>query len=238
MIKDIIEAFGRLIEVVKLSPTVSILTLLLVIALFAALKGFQNGIMLDELTLNPERNRTHFENSIKASEQINLALEYYRMELDADRVMVRQFHNGKQDLTGIPFTYVQTTYLAMKPLVSLSPNGLESKPLSGMVGFLRHMWGINLREPKCLVMNESEVADPIYRLYLKENGIQIVIACPLQNLLNYPIGYVVTNYLAAELPSSITKEIAVKKNEELALRIGGYLKTLENPPREKFLGLF
>jgi hypothetical protein len=213
--------------------------LLFIVALFAALKSIQNGNTLDSISFSPERNVQHFENSIRASEQINKALENYRLDLDADRVLVRQFHNGKQDLTGIPFTYVQTTYIAMKPMVILPADSVESKPVSTMVYFLKEMWAGDMRSSQCVALRTEEVKDPLYKQYLEQNAVQISIACPLTNLLDYPIGFVAVNYNHSTLPEGMTEEMVMAKTFELAERIGGYLKNLEKPvERKKILGIF
>ena len=233
MFKEILDSFANLIETVRKSPQIAILTLLLVIALVAVAKSYSNEIKLNEITFDPQRNKEHLEASIKASEQINQALSISREKLDADKIIVRQFHNGKQDLTGIPFNYVQTTFLVTKPGIGLDADSLDSKPVSSMVYTLKDIWGNNLSDPHCVVYNREQIKDRIFQAHLLSTNIEFLVICPIKNLLDYPVGFVTVKYTKDITPEK--HEEIIKESEFLSLKISGYLSDITKPKEEGFL---
>lgn len=171
---------------------------------------------LEYLVTSPDEEAARFEAQLHNSDIINGALDTLRMELKADNVVIRQFHNGKHDLTGIPFTGVATTYY-VDPLDNNGHDMLSDEPISAMNKTLRQVWQ-RIDRPECTVLYSP--VDSSTRRYFKAHNLNRGVVCPLVNLLNYPIGVMVVGFSDS---STVSDQTAVTKTSAIAKRVTGYL---------------
>lgn len=238
--EKIIEAFQSLIHTVKDNPTPSLLATLLVIALFVAWNSVNNNQLISSLAPNPAINQQHFEEALRVNTEINNAITNLRTEVYADNAQVRQFHNGKQDLTGLPFTYVLTTYISVDKGTNVSESSLSSQPLSGMNATIKAMYKKDLRNPVCIHFYRKDVNDILFRAYLEDSKINFFVMCPIKNLLDYPVGFVGVGYVGE--PAS-PPEIVEARVRQVSWAIAGYLNNssemLKNASKKdkKFFGI-
>lgn len=208
MIKELSEAFRRLVNSLSVRP-VATLTAVFIIAMgYVAYKSYNT---LETLVITPSEEATRFKNQLESSKLVNQSIEYLREDLKAHSVIIKQFHNGRHDLTGIPFTEATSTYYTESYETADS-----NEPISSMNNSLQKMWG-DIQNPKCTVLKSA--VDASSRRYFKTYGLTKVVECPLTNLLNYPIGVILVGF--SESNTSDTE--AVSKTSAVAKRVTGYL---------------
>lgn len=228
------ENFKTVVETIRSSPTIGLLVLVLCLATLAFMNSANNNRILESLQDNPAVNASHFEESLERNKLVQETLESLRYRTGADRAVIKQFHNGKRDLTGIPFTYAVITHVSLKDGIALTPGSYESMPLSALNESLLQMWQ-TVRNPKCLAQRIDDVKDPLYRQYLTENQVVKYVACPLTNPLDYPIGKIVVEYTRDFDDAS--DDMLIQQVERAGFRVNGYLvkpADIDDSPWYKF----
>jgi hypothetical protein len=164
---------------------------------------------------------TQFDHTIVANNLVDAELERLALELKADRVLVLQFHNGMQDLTGLPFTFVEITYGAVAPGVALEIHSLGPVPLSAYGTLLRLMWADPAR-PVCIQRDVDETGSPLLRARLEMRGVKIIHVCPVVNLIGAPVGLLTAEYMRRDAPRP-SVGVLTQTLAESAMKINGYL---------------
>lgn len=204
MIKEIGELFQTVVNSLRKAPFATITTLLLLSLLYMGYHGIDR---LDTLAVPPYVEAERFHKHLEASEQINSALEKLRVDQNAHSVSIRQFHNGKYDLTGIPFTKSTMTFYTD------GITHIEDEPLSAMSRLLNKMW-VEIDSPTCVVLDYG--VDASTRHYMNEYELKYIIVCPMTNLLKYPVGILTIGY-------KDKNSMNVSKVKETAQKVTGYL---------------
>lgn len=162
------------------------------------------------MVITPSEEATRFKEQLESTKLVNESIEQLRIDLKADNVVIKQFHNGRHDLTGIPFTETSSTYYT---------DGYEDtsdEAVSTMNGSLGLMWR-RIDKPECTILYKP--IDSSSRRYFKAYKLMKVVQCPLTNLLNYPIGTITVGFSAGDT----NDELAVSKTSAIAKRVTGYL---------------
>lgn len=193
--------------------------LLLIVIVTWSARGNIASFLEHNPTAAQEKDR--FDQSIVADAQINDSLTDIRTKINADRVLIRQFHNSKADLTGFPFASVSTTYYVMAPGITLVDGSFNPFPLSTINEQLALMFQPN-QSPKCAKVDPSAIKDATYSKYLSQNGVAVSYACPIMNLRGQPVGYIGAGYLTKEKsrPTDVEIEAILNNTGE---RVVGYL---------------
>ena len=215
MIKELSEALKALIDSLSAKPLATIMGILII---FAAYMGFKSYDKLQKLVITPDQEAARFEKQLTDSEIINQAIEGLRVDLSADNVIIRQFHNGRHDLTGIPFTGIATTFY-VDPLDGDEHETVTDEPVSSSNRSLRMVWQ-RIDRPECTIIEQS--VDLSTRRYFRAHKLNKMAVCPLVNLLNYPIGIMLVGFSdgGTQQPSN---EVILQKTSAIAKRVTGYL---------------
>ena len=215
-------AFNTLVENVKSNPLVTFLTFLVFIASYLAIS---NGAKLDSLMPpSPEEERAALQQTLVSDAEVEEALVDVRLQSGADRVLVRQFSNGKRNIAGVPWSYISTTHFSVRKGVS-HPSG-DRYPTASMNHSLRRMWA-DMRNPSCLINDTDEMpSDASYDNYLDEHGVVKFAMCPVISLGGYPIGFIGIGFLDKSRQKMSDEEI-IALMESKAIRIAGYLNEVE-----------
>jgi len=184
--------------------------------IFAAYLGYRSYDTLQNLVITPDQEAARFEKQLTNSEIINQAIEGLRTDLSADNVLIRQFHNGRHDLTGIPFTGIATTFY-VDPLDSDGHETSIDEPVSASNKSLRRVWQ-RIDKPECIIIDTP--ADLSTRKYFKAHNLSKAAVCPLVNLLNYPIGVMMVGFSEGNVPSDA---VILQKTSTISKRVTGYL---------------
>lgn len=208
-----IDQFLKFVEALKQNPTTVVLAILLALASFAAYSAIQNGELLKVIAPSPQAEAALFQRSLDASKDITVALDNLRYATGADEVVIRQFHNGRYDLTGIPFTSVSATYVSSDK----TELDFSAKPLAYMGGTVRQMWQ-NLGDPRCVVYR-GDIPDVGLRSELSMSSRTVI--CPLVSILKYPIGTLSLHYRTSS--TNLTDDALIARTEGVSVRIAGYL---------------
>lgn len=213
MIKDLSKAIKALIDSLSTKPVATMMAVFIVFAAYAGVKSYST---LQALVVTPDQEAARFEAQLHNTDIINKSIEDLRSSVQADNVIIRQFHNGRHDLTGIPFTSISTTFY-VDPLDNDGHEPSLDEPISAMNKSLRQVWN-RIDRPECIVLYSP--VDISTRRYFKAHKLNRAVVCPLVNLLNYPIGVMIVGFSES---STVSDEEAEKKTSVLAKRVTGYL---------------
>lgn len=232
----IIKGLQDLITTVGKNAWSSILTTILLLTLMITWGARDNISTFIERNPSAAQEKERFDRSVQADAQINETMMSIREELNADRVMIRQFHNSKTDLTGLPFASVSTTYYALAPGVAISENSMSAYPLSTVNESLIKMF-IPHDKPRCARMDTDEIRDPIFSKWLQDGGVKVGYSCPLMNLRGQPVGMIWAVYLNNEKVRPNDEEITNTLNDT-GMRIVGYLSGVIVDEKSPWWSLF
>lgn len=207
MIKELSNAFKMLVASLSVRP-VATLTAVLIISL--SYITYKNSSTLDELIVTPAEEASRFKEQLESANLVNQSLNQLNTDLGSHSVIIRQFHNGRHDLTGIPFTETTATYYTDAYELS------GDEPVSSMNVSLTKIW-TKIDKPECIVLYGP--VDSSSRRYFKTYDLHKTVECPLTNLLNYPIGTISVGFTA----DGTDDKIALAKTSAIAKRVTGYL---------------
>lgn len=210
MIKELSDALRALINSLSIRP---LATLTAVFIIFASYIGYRSYDTLQKMIVTPHEESERFKAQLASATLVNDGIENLKSELGAHSVVIKQFHNGRHDLTGIPFTEATATFYTSEY------DNTGEEPLSAMNKSLRTMWK-RIDRPECITIHNG--IDNSSHKYFKEYELNRVVICPLTNLLNYPIGVIAVGFSASDNVKS--EEEVVKKTSAIARRITGYLQ--------------
>ena len=228
--KETIEALSTFAATVKNNKFGACVTILLVILLMVGLGMVANtNNRVNHVSPTPQMEAARFIRANRATEQINTLLDSKLQELNADRAGVRQFHNGKTDLAGLPFNFVSTMYVRTKQGVGFPVENYQQVPASTISEITSTMWH-DYRNPVCITVDTATVKTQSYRRYLEDLDVDVFYACPITNIEMYPIGFVFLTYKGTtDRPSD---EEVIAKVSDTAQRISGYLSAVTKTDRQ------
>lgn len=211
MMEGINELFKTAVDSLSKHPFATLSTILIAIVLYI---GYRTLDRIETIVVPPSLEATRFHEQLEASEQVNTSLKNLAVDIDAHSVVLRQFHNGKHDLTGIPFTKSSVTFYEIRQTSqSLEEN---DEPISAMSSSLSKVW-TSIDNPKCIVIVDYGI-DKTTKYYMQTHELGSVIVCPMVNLLKYPVGTLTVGFKRRDPGPG-----AVQKIETVATQVTGYL---------------
>ena len=220
VINSLTDAFTKLNSSFKESPVTFIMLFLMAISAYFM---YSQAEYIAKLLPNPQEESEMFNKAIERDELINSTLEDYRQFYNAKGMVIAQFHNGRYDLTNLPFTNVSITYYVGDTNASDSII-YESRPLSTMTQIMKAIWK-SPSGPQCVARQVEDLKDKAYRQRMEETGLRFITICPLINIRDYPIGYVSVGY--DFVPSKQEQDVLLDYQKTLASRLSGYLQAGE-----------
>lgn len=208
MLKDLQEALDSLVSSLATKPFATLSALVLAFLCFVTYKSYD---ALEEAILTPAEESARFRKALENNALITESLVLLKDSLGAHDITIRQFHNGKHDLTGLPFTASTVTY-ATEPYLA----GQE-EPLSSSAVTLRRVWD-DIDNPKCIITYTPQ--DSSSMIYMRNFNISKMVTCPLTNLLNYPIGTLTVGFSESD---TLNEEVILTRTQAISRRITGYL---------------
>lgn len=208
MIQELSKAIKALIDSLSVRP---LATMVAFFILCIGYVGIRSYTALESLIVTPDEEAIRFKQQLESANLVNSSIEQLRVDLKAENVVIRQFHNGRHDLTGIPFTETSSTYYTD----TYDDGGDEA--VSSMNTSLRRIWK-QIDRPQCVVFYEP--VDASTGKYFKAYKLTKIVQCPLTNLLKYPVGTITVGFSER---SSVGDEVVINKTEAIAKRVTGYL---------------
>ena len=207
MIKELSDAFKSLVASLSVRPVATLAAVLIICLGYISYKSYNT---LEDLIVTPSEEAARFKEQLESAKLVNESLYQLNTDLHAHSVIIRQFHNGRHDLTGIPFTETTASYYTDAYELS------GDEPVSSMNESLRMIWK-KIDKPECTVLYGP--VDSSSRRYFKAYNLRKVVQCPLTNLLNYPIGTITVGFSEGDTDETV----AVRKTSAIAKRVTGYL---------------
>lgn len=185
----ILDSVGKLMGAAKVLKVGQLIVIsLLVVTLFGM---FTINSAINHHNPSPETEKARFAKSLTVNREVQAMLDEGRIRANADRFVVRQFHNGQKDLSGIPFTFIKTTAASVKSSVSEPSSMYQDYPTTTVSELLYQMFTSN----KCVTLDIENMRDQGLRKMLLELGTQRMMACPMYNSMRYPVGYIAFGYV-------------------------------------------
>lgn len=209
MIKELSDALKSLINSLSIRPVATILALLIIGTSYVTYRSYDD--ITSHLIVAPDEEAQRFKQQLDSYALVNDSIENLKTGLDGHNVVIKQFHNGKHDLTGIPFTASTPTFYTK------NFSSLDDEPISAMNASLRMMWK-KIDKPECIILYKP--VDVSFSRYFNEYNITRMAVCPLTNPLNYPIGTITIGLQEDDL---IPDEKVLESTKDVANRITGYL---------------
>lgn len=206
MIKDLSNALRQLIASLSMRPLATLLAIFLIAITYISVRSYDT---IQKIVITPVEEAHQFSRGLEKAELVNSAIGNLKEDLGAQSVIIKQFHNGRHDLTGLPFTEASVTFSTEGP-------GADEEHLSSMNSSLRRMW-IRIDSPRCLV--QYAPLDASTKRYMLEYSLSHVVTCPLTNPLNYPIGILLVGFDK----EGVSDVESVNQTSVVAKRIVGYL---------------
>lgn len=170
---------------------------------------------------DPGYEAAQFSSSIDRDILINDSLEDFRMDHGAQGAVIGQYHNGQYDLTNLPFQKVTVTYYVGKLENFSDEDVFTTRPISTMARINKSMWK-STYGPTCVGYEVNDIPDVGHRSRMSQLGYSYVQLCPIENIREYPIGYVSVGY--DFIPDEQTLSNLREAEQNLANRIAGYLQ--------------
>lgn len=210
MIKEFSDAFKSLVRSLSIRPLPTLAAILILCTGYIGIRSYRT---LENMVVTPEEEAARFEAQLNSAALVNSSIEKLRSDLGAENVVIRQFHNGRHDLTGIPFTETSATYYTS----TFEDNGDEA--VSSMNTSLKKIWGGRIDKPECIVLYGP--VDASTGKYFRSYKLAKMIQCPLTNLLKYPVGTITVGF--SESDTKLKDDVLLEKTSYIAKRITGYL---------------
>jgi hypothetical protein len=207
MIKELSDGLKSLAASLSIRPVATLMAVLIICLGYVSYRSYST---LESMIVTPAEEASRFKEQLESAKLVNESLNQLNADLNGHSVIIRQFHNGRHDLTGIPFTETTSTYYTEDYELS------GDEPVSSMNESLRMIWK-EIDKPECTVLYGP--VDSSSRRYFKAYNLSKVVQCPLTNLLNYPIGTITVGFSAGDTNDTI----AVSKTSAIAKRVTGYL---------------
>lgn len=155
-----------------------------------------NNSVLAQLSPSVGVEQARLQRVMVAEGLIPNLLDESREKIDADRILVRRYHNGKVGISGIPFTYVQTEYASVRPGAGLADKeAWQSYPISTMSKTLAMMYTDgDVAQPHCITVQDGDVPDQFFKYYLNRYEVATLLQCPLQDGEGQIVGYIAAGY--------------------------------------------
>ena len=224
---DFVGGFERLVNLFSKNRTDFLITLVLLVALGAGYAAYENRQFLvqqwqkENHYITPEQ----FHRLVQIDKQIEQSLRQSLNEMDADRVVLRRFHNGRQDFTGIPFENIaDANEVVSDRFVKVAGAGGDLA-MASVNGGLLQVWA-DPRTPTCQLylpgQGKYDYPDSELRAWAVAANIHWTIVCPVVNLQRYPIGVVAASSTVPAASGQI--EAYMRNLAMVSSRISGYLE--------------
>ena len=210
MIKELSNALKALVNSLSVRPIATLSAILIILLCFVVYKSYD---LLQSMVITPVQEAHRFKAQLKSGSLVNDSIENLAEDLEAHSVIIKQFHNGRHDLTGIPFTEATSTFYTIN-FESIK----EEEPLAASNRSLRNMWK-DIDNPQCIILYRG--IDISTKRYFRDYDLERVAICPLTNLLNYPIGTITVGLMAE---STATDNQILTKTSQIAKGVTGYLQ--------------
>ena len=207
MIKELSDAFRQLVRSLSLKPVATLFAICIIAITYVTINSYSR---IEKLVVTPDEEALRFREQLESSKLVNASLEQLRGSLGAHSVVIKQFHNGRHDLTGIPFTESSATYYTE------GYDDFGTETVSTMNTSLRKIW-TEIDKPRCIVLTAP--VDASTRKYFMAYELKKIVECPLTNLLNYPIGKITVGFSQ----DNTDDDVAINKTAAIAKRVTGYL---------------
>lgn len=210
MIKGLSDALVALINSLSMRPLATLSALLIIFTTYVVYRSYDT---IQAMVVTPHQESQRFRAQLASAALVNDAIENLNTELRGHSVVIKQFHNGRHDLTGIPFTEATATFYTM----NYEDTGEE--PLSSLNSSLRLMWK-EIDRPECIILTRG--IDNSTAAYFRQHQLSRTVICPLTNLLNYPIGTITVGFSASD--TALSDRLVLNRTYTMSKRITGYLE--------------
>jgi hypothetical protein len=235
MLGSLIPHLSTLIITVRRNMLSSVVTTCMILGIIVAWSARGNIATWMENNPSEEQRSERIERGRESDLKIARALGERRKSLNADRVLIRQFHSMSDDSTKAIIPYVTTTHIQNAPGVSAPVPQIINMPRAYMIDVTRPMY--EGPTPVCIHLPTSSIMDDTYRRFLNESGVYEQYICPIADIDGKPMGFIIAAYLTDTKQRPAKEEIFTMLSET-SVRVAGYLNEVIAPERRSWIRLF
>jgi hypothetical protein len=178
----------------RLNYVLLVLGIITSVGAFAAYREFAH---LVERFPAAEEEQRRFVAQIEINEQVEAEIEGIAERLKASRVIVFQFTNSTQDLTGIPWVYNVPTFVHVGNGVTWQEAWSRPVPLSSYTPLMRRMWGRG--RPACVLRDITDPdISPTAASRMEARGIKRSLLCPVMTSAGNAVGMLSAEFMSRD----------------------------------------
>lgn len=223
----IIEALGKILPTIgdNVFASLVVITVLLGFGTYTLMS--KNFAWFADNWFKPTMQQDHFTQTLTNGRQIQSSLDRTLGFCSADRVCLFEFHNGLENLGGIPFMSSKLTYIALKPGVDITPELMaHSTPMSAFVDFTERVWN-NPQSPKVVKLASADLKHQLMKAIHSNNGCEFAFAAPVCDTYGNAVGMITVEYnRKADGEAQDDLEIAHKLGT-LGMEICGHMRNIK-----------
>lgn len=190
-------------ELLKMNPRRVFFFVVMFVIVVAVAVPFRYGAQIIEIVrdqLGTPRQLVEVRNRLVIDRQVLAAISELRSNINADRVAIYLFHNGKMTVNNIPFLFYSQTHEAVRRGVSREILTSQSLPLSTISA-----WNGRLIENECFIERVDHIEDEVLAPLLFDRGVRDVSVCPLTTTRGMPFGFIMVQWTSSEMPTNINR---------------------------------
>jgi len=161
-----------------------------------------------------------FPSIIRTNSEVTARLRHLKSDIQADRVLVFQYHNGSHNLNGVDFAKVSCTHEVVKPGLKTVQQELLNLPVSAYITLTECAFG---KEASCLSsVTKLKAYDSSTYEMLKAHGVKSAIIKPLKDDNDHIFGFILVEFCRRYVRNFGTPELKITL-PSMTERIAGML---------------
>lgn len=175
-------------------------------------------------------NNEELSRLILMDNEIQTRLDNYLEEVKSERVVIRRFHPGQKDFSGIPTELVSEVYISEADDFELtgSPKKFTNQPLSIFRQSTNNIW-LTGKTPECYIEHLEHIEEPVIYRFLRDNDLKVIIDCPILDKSQSPLGILSLAY--KEEPTAEEVKVFLAKSNLMSAEISNFFE------RKRVMGL-
>jgi hypothetical protein len=233
MLGTLIPHLSTLIVTVRKNMLSSVMTTFMILVIIIAWSAKGNIAVWIENNPTAQEQQARMSRGQASDQKIEQALRVVLIGTQADRLLIRQFHEQHQPGSDVMVPMTTTTHAVMAPGVSPPQVAITTMPRSYLKDITSRVWPQG-KPPACTHIKVTDITDAIYRDLLERSGVFEQYICPISDLDGAPIGVIMAGFLTGT--KQRPEEAAIfAKMMDTAIRVAGYLNEVKAPERETMM---
>lgn len=148
-----------------------------------------------------------FPGIVRKNSEVTARLRHLKVDMQADRILLFQYHNGSHNLAGVDFAKMSCTHEVVKPGLKTVQQELLNLPVSAYISLTECAFG---REASCLsTITKLKAYDSSTYEMLREHGVKSAVIKPLKDDNDNIFGFLLVEFCKRRVRNFDTPEFKV-----------------------------